>query len=161
MFNPNQPPPLTKEELETFLTTTGYATLCTHNKDGSIHAAPVGYMYSSGKIDIISHTSTRKNRNIRRNNQVTLLVDTKKPFRGALVYGEASISRENVLPMVMKMFESMTPAEKVEVVSREYLNVVDCVIISVFPKRVVSFDFEKYDVWRKISDKYDLKWDWF
>ena len=162
MSYPNQFPPLSKEELETFLTDTGSATLCTHNKDGSIHAAPVGYFYSPGKIEIISHTSTRKNRNIKRNNQVTLLIETKKPFRGALIYGEASISRDNVLPMIMKMFEQMrTPAEKVEAVSNEYLSVVDCVIISVVPKRIVSFDSEKYDVFKKIAEKYDLKWDWF
>ncbi|MCX6654001.1 MAG: pyridoxamine 5'-phosphate oxidase family protein, partial [Candidatus Bathyarchaeota archaeon] len=121
MSYPNQFPPLTKEELETFLTNTGSATLCTHNRDGSIHATPVGYFYNDGKIEIISHASTRKNRNIKRNNQVTLLIDTKKPFRGALIYGEASISRDNVLPMIRKMFEHMTPADKLEAVSREYL----------------------------------------
>ena len=160
MSYPNQFPPLTKEELETFLTNTGSATLCTHNRDGSIHATPVGYFYTPGKIDIISHASTRKNRNIKRNNQVTLLIDTEKPFRGALIYGEASISRDNVLPMIMKMFEHMTPADKLEAVSREYLSVVDCVIIYVVPKRIVSFDGEKYDVFKKIADKFDLKLDW-
>ena len=161
MSYPNQFPPLTTEELETFLTNTGSATLCTHNRDGSIHAAPVGYFYSPGKIEIVSHASTRKNRNIKRNNQVTLLIDTKKPIRGALIYGEASISRDNVLPMIMRMFEPMTPADKLEAVSREYLSVVDCIIISVVPKRIVSFDYEKYDVFRKIADKYDLKWELF
>ena len=63
--------------------------------------------------------------------------------------------------MIMRMFEPMTPADKLEAVSREYLSVVDCVIISVVPKRIVSFDYEKYDVFRKIADKYDLKWEWF
>ena len=161
MSYPDQFPPLTKEELKTFLSNTGYATLCTHNRDGSIHAAPVGYLYIDGRIEIISHASTRKNRNIRRNSDVTLLIDTKKPMRGALIYGGASISRENVLPMVMRMFAQTTPVEKVEAVSREYLSIVDCVLITVVPKHIVSFDFEKYDVWRKISDRFDLKWDWY
>ena len=62
--------------------------------------------------------------------------------------------------MVMKMFEQTTPTEKVEEVSREYLRIVDCVVLTVVPERIVSFDFEKYDVFRKIADKYNLNWDW-
>ncbi|MFH2110544.1 MAG: pyridoxamine 5'-phosphate oxidase family protein, partial [Candidatus Bathyarchaeota archaeon] len=137
-----------------------YATLCTHNKDGSIHAVPVGYMYIDGQIVIVSHTGTRKNRNILRDSMVSLLVDTKKPIRGVLIYGKAQFD-DDVLPMVMRMFTQSTPADKVELVSREYLSMVDCVVIRVTPERMVSFDHEKYDVFKNLSDKYDLGWNWW
>ena len=59
-----------------------YARICTHNKDGTIHAMPVAYRYINGQILIMSLIKSRKNKNIKRNNNVTVLVDTLNPVRG-------------------------------------------------------------------------------
>jgi len=36
-----QSPPLTKEEIEDYLSSEKILRICTHNKDGTIHAVPV------------------------------------------------------------------------------------------------------------------------
>ena len=77
-----QSPPLTSEEIESMLKENHYARICTHNKDGTIHAMPVAYRYINGQILIMSLIKSRKNKNIKRNNNVTVLVDTLNPVRG-------------------------------------------------------------------------------
>jgi nitroimidazol reductase NimA-like FMN-containing flavoprotein (pyridoxamine 5'-phosphate oxidase superfamily) len=86
-----QAPPLTSQEIESMLKEARYLRICTHNKDGTIHAMPVAYRYVNGQILIISIAKSRKNRNILRNNDVSVLIDTLDPLRGILIYGKAEI----------------------------------------------------------------------
>lgn len=158
MYYSHQAPPLSDQEIDKMLRETEFATICTHNKDGSIHAVPVSYIYHEDKIVIVSHSKTRKNRNIRRNNQVTVLIDTKDPIRGLLIYGTAEIGHE-VLPMVMKIFESYVLSEKLEAVSRDYLEMIESIVLRITPDRIVSFDASVQDWSNELSDKYDLDWD--
>jgi nitroimidazol reductase NimA-like FMN-containing flavoprotein (pyridoxamine 5'-phosphate oxidase superfamily) len=66
----HQPPPLSDEEIDKMLKETEFATLCTNNKDGSIHAVPISYIHHEDQIVIVSHSKTRKNKNIMRNKLV-------------------------------------------------------------------------------------------
>jgi nitroimidazol reductase NimA-like FMN-containing flavoprotein (pyridoxamine 5'-phosphate oxidase superfamily) len=91
-----QAPPLNSEEIESMLKENHYLRICTHNRDGTIHAAPVAYEYLNGKIVIVSHASTRKTRNIKRNDDVTVLIDTQNPIKGVLIYGKAEVDSDNV-----------------------------------------------------------------
>jgi nitroimidazol reductase NimA-like FMN-containing flavoprotein (pyridoxamine 5'-phosphate oxidase superfamily) len=91
-----QTPPLTSEEIESTLRENHIARICTHNKDGTIHAAPVSYIYINGQILVLSITESRKTRNIKRNNDITVLVDTQNPLRGILIYGRAEIDYESL-----------------------------------------------------------------
>jgi PPOX class probable F420-dependent enzyme len=154
----HQAPPLSDEEIEKMLRETGFATICTHNKDGSIHAVPVSYIYYDDQIVIVSHAKTKKNRNIRRDNKVTVLIDIKQPFKGLLIYGTAEIGHD-VLPMVMKVFESYVPTEKLEAVSRDYLEMVESIVLRITPDRIISFDASVQDWSKDLADKYDLDWD--
>jgi general stress protein 26 len=82
-----------------------YLRICTHNKDGTIHAMPVAYRYLNGQILIISIAKSRKNRNIKRNNDVTVLIDTLDPLKGILIYGKAEIDYDNVLEQTASVME--------------------------------------------------------
>jgi nitroimidazol reductase NimA-like FMN-containing flavoprotein (pyridoxamine 5'-phosphate oxidase superfamily) len=58
---------MTKEEIEPFLKEAQIARVCSINKDGSIHAAPVWFKYESGQIIVVTPEASRKVRNVKRN----------------------------------------------------------------------------------------------
>jgi len=82
---------LTNEETETFLRESKTARICTMNDDGTIHAAPVWYGYEKGEIIIITPDHSRKARNVKRNRNVTILIDIEQPAKGVLLYGTAEL----------------------------------------------------------------------
>lgn len=154
----HQAPALSDEEIDKMLKETRFATLCTHNKDGSIHAVPVSYVYNENQIVIVSHAKTRKNRNIKRNNEVTVVIDTKSPIKGLMIYGTAEIGND-ILPGVMRIYEPYVPSEKLEALSRDYLGMVKSVLLRITLDRIISFDSTKNDWSKALADKYDLDWD--
>lgn len=158
-----QAPTLTSEEIESLLKENYIARICSHNKDGTIHAAPVGYRYMNGQIVIVSHASSRKTRNIKRNNDVTVLIDTERPLRGILIYGKAELDYDNVYQLAVSVFENVyqlamaVPRGKVERFTQAYLDTVKCVIIQVTPERILTFDYAKDDVYNNLVKTYILE----
>ena len=85
-----QLPAMSDEELVSFLEQAQFARLGTINEDGTIHIAPIFFKYSDGQILMATQVPSRKIRNIKRNNKVSVLIDTTEvPFQGALIYGTA------------------------------------------------------------------------
>jgi PPOX class probable F420-dependent enzyme len=62
-----------------FLSGTRYATLATHNEDGSIHTTPVWYLFENGGFYVGSPSFSRKARNVAERPNATMLVDIRKP----------------------------------------------------------------------------------
>jgi hypothetical protein len=147
-----QAPPLTSEEIESVLKENHYLRICTHNKDGTIHTMPVAYRYINGQILIMSLIKSRKTRNIERNNDVTVLVDTLDPLRGILIYGTAEIDYDNVYEQVLAMNET-SPAfigmtkEQLERVTKAYVDTWKSVILKITPKHIITFDYSKDEAW--------------
>jgi nitroimidazol reductase NimA-like FMN-containing flavoprotein (pyridoxamine 5'-phosphate oxidase superfamily) len=153
-----QAPVLTDEEIETVLKENRRAIVCTHNKDGTIHAVPVDYRYINGRILIVSFGPSRKNRNIKRNKNVTVLVSKENPFRGIMIYGEAELEYDNVVSKAVIVLEtSGYSREKIEHFVEALLEKVKCVIINVKPKHMVSFDYTKDNVYNDLIKKHLLK----
>jgi hypothetical protein len=131
-----QAPPLTSEEIESVLKENHYARICTHNKDGTIHAMPVAYRYLNGQILMLSLIRSHKNRNIERNNDVTVLVDTMNPVRGVLIYGKAEIEYDNVYEQALIINEA-SPAfvgmskEKLQRITKGYVDRFKIVLVKV------------------------------
>ena len=159
MSGTDQAPPLTSEETELMLEENHYARICTHNPDGTIHAMPVAYRYMNGRILIMSFIRSRKTRNIERNNDITVLVDTPNPFRGILIYGTAEIDHNNVYEQELTINE-VSPAfqgmsrEKLERITRYYVDTWKSVILKVIPKRIVTFDYSKDEAWNNFLKTY-------
>jgi general stress protein 26 len=154
-----QAPPLTGEEIESMLKENHYARICTHNKDGTIHAVPVAYGYINGQILIMSLIKSRKNKNIERNSDVTVLVDTLNPLRGILIYGKAEIDYDNVYEQVLKINETSPafygmPKEKLQRITQAYLDAFKSVIVKITPKHITTFDYTKDDVWNNFLKTY-------
>jgi len=83
---------MTREEIESFLKEAQFARLCSINKDGSIHVAPIWYNYESGRIIVVTPEVSRKVRNVRLNKNVTVLVDIEQPTaKGVVIYGKAEV----------------------------------------------------------------------
>jgi nitroimidazol reductase NimA-like FMN-containing flavoprotein (pyridoxamine 5'-phosphate oxidase superfamily) len=155
-----QAPPLTSEEIESMFKENHVARICTHNKDGTIHATPVGYRYMNGQILVLSLTESRKTRNLKRNNDITVLVDTENPLRGILIYGKAEIDNDYA-----KVYEQATsiierwgignmPKEKLQRVTKAYLDAFKSVIVKITPKHITTFDYTKDEVWNNFLKTY-------
>jgi nitroimidazol reductase NimA-like FMN-containing flavoprotein (pyridoxamine 5'-phosphate oxidase superfamily) len=155
----HQAPALSQEEVESMLKTSRYARICTHNRDGTIHAMPVAYRYIDGQIVIISIAKSRKNRNVLRNNDASVLIDTLDPLRGMLIYGTAKIDYDNVYEQAVSVLEGAAemrgmPREKVQRITKAYLDAFESVIMKIKPKRFITFDYTKDDTWQNFLKTY-------
>jgi nitroimidazol reductase NimA-like FMN-containing flavoprotein (pyridoxamine 5'-phosphate oxidase superfamily) len=150
-----QAPPLTSEEIGSLLKENNTARICTHNKDGTIHAIPVSYRYMNGQIVLLSYASSRKTRNIKRNNDVTVLIDTGSA-QGVLIYGKAELEYDNVYQMALSVWEKSyrAPRDKFERFVQAALDKVRMVIVKVTPKRIITFDYTKDDVYNNLVKTY-------
>jgi general stress protein 26 len=67
-----QLPAMSGEELEAFFEKAQFARLGTINEDGSIHMASIFFKYDQGQILMATQEPSRKIRNIKRNNHVSV-----------------------------------------------------------------------------------------
>lgn len=139
-----QLPAMNDEELVAFYQTTTFARLATLNEDGTIHIAPIFFLYRDGQILMATQDPSRKVRNIKRNNQVTVLIDTTDvPFKGALIYGTAELDYEDVISKRIAIFERRLSREEAETYARRIAAKWQPVIIRITPNRIASFDYAK------------------
>jgi len=139
-----QLPAMTDEELLSFFSEAQFARLGTINEDGTIHIAPIFFKYVDGQILMATQDPSRKVRNIKRNNNVTVLIDTTEvPFKGALIYGTAELDYEDVIPKRMTIFEKRLSREDAETYATRLSGKWKCVILRITPVRIASFDYSK------------------
>ena len=90
-----QAPQLSEEEIDALLKEANTARICSLSPDGTIHAATVNYKYENGRIYICSPKASRKSRNLKRNKNVTVLIDivgsTLSDFKGVMIQGNAAV----------------------------------------------------------------------
>ncbi len=93
---------MTPEDLEGMFEDAYTTIFCSHNKNGTIHAAPIWYRYRDGVFYFVSIKKTKRVANVKRNSIVSLsfLVQGSKtdegniPSKCALVYGKAELGFE-------------------------------------------------------------------
>ena len=93
---------MTPEDLENLFTESYTTVFCSHNRDGTIHAAPIWYNYKDGVFYFISIKNSRRGNNVKRNKNVSLsflmqgtqAINGEVPSRCALVYGLAETGFE-------------------------------------------------------------------
>lgn len=132
---------LEKAELETILEETRIARFCCLNEDGTIHATPVWYKYMNGKIVVLTPDHSRKAVNIKRNKNVTILIDLVKPARGVMIYGTAELDYGDILPTAITICEKYMSKEEAKSFAEDLAeNVID-LIVTVKPERMITFHF--------------------
>lgn len=112
-----QPPHMTKKEMDIFIRDAKIARFCSHNQDGTIHATPVWFKYENGQITVGTPVASRKARNVRRDRNVTVLIDISEGGvqpKCVIVYGKAEISKPVETVEAVSLFERYMPKEKAE-----------------------------------------------
>lgn len=138
-----QPPNLTESEIESFLGKAPIARICTLNKDGTIHAAPVWFRYRDGKIVFGTPSKSRKARNLGRDNRVTALIDVEgPPTRGVIVYGKAEMKMTGLEQAVWIFSKYMKP-DKAVTYAKGLLGISKWVEVDIVPDHIGSFDYAK------------------
>ena len=88
---------MTQEDIDRVFEESYTTIFCSHNKDGTIHAAPIWYQYHEGAFYFVSIKKSRREANITRDSNVSLsflMQGTKMgeegdtPSKYALVYGK-------------------------------------------------------------------------
>ncbi len=144
-----KPPPLTKDELKSFFQETNTTRFCSINKNGTIHAVPVWFIYVNGKFLIGAPAKSKRVGNIRRDNRVTLLIDVEgPPTRGAMIYGKAEINNDNLNNYAVEIFKKHMPADEAVVYQRGLFKLTEWVGVHVTPEKIVSFDYGKDTTYR-------------
>ncbi len=139
-----QMPPLTEQEVDAFLSKAPVATLCTHNEDGTIHATPIWFKYDRGQILLGTQQDSRRVKNIRQNQNVTLLVDDRQPpYKGIVIYGTAELDYDDVIPKRVAIYEKYMPKKSAEGLAESLAKLRKPVVIRVTPSKVVSYDYAK------------------
>jgi PPOX class probable F420-dependent enzyme len=139
-----QLPAMNEEELVSFFDQAQFARLGTVNEDGTIHITPIFFKYDDGEILMATQDPSRKVRNIKRNNRVSVLIDTTEvPFKGALIYGTAELDYEDAVRKRLPIFERRLSREQAEVYATRLAGKWKCVILRITPQRIASFDYSK------------------
>ena len=138
-----QVPGFSEAELTEFLAQPLLARLSTHNTDGSIHTIPIWYEYRDGKLLLSTQTITQKVKNIQRNPQVTVLIDSNTmPYAGVMVVGTAVLDTENAAQKRVTIFERYI-GQHGDTYAQQLAAKWKPVIIEVTPERILSFDYTK------------------
>jgi PPOX class probable F420-dependent enzyme len=137
--------PLSKEEIKAFLRQPNVAVVATVGRGGEPHAVPTWYEYDDGQIVLHMGLRSRKYRNLRHNDRVSICVDTKTaPYQAVIVYGRASLEvgtdDERSRRMAIAYLGERVGNAYADSVAGERL-----VIARVRPERIVSWDYGRGD----------------
>lgn len=150
-----QSPHLNENEIEEFIKTAKIARICSHNKDGTIHAVPVWYNYENGKIIIGTPKASRRTGNIRRNSNVTVLIDeVGPPTRAVIIYGKASIVEENMDQAAHSIFSRYMSEEEAKRYWKGLSELTEWVKVIIEPVHIASFDYSKDKEYLEATKKY-------
>jgi nitroimidazol reductase NimA-like FMN-containing flavoprotein (pyridoxamine 5'-phosphate oxidase superfamily) len=144
-------------EVESLLRDAKTARFCSHNKDGTIHATPVWYKYEGGAIVVGTPVNSRKARNVRRDDKVTMLIDVEgPPTRGAIIYGHARLEELETEAMIAEgatIFERCMSKEEAIKYAEGLSKICNWARIAVVPDKIASFDYAKNEVYRKATTR--------
>ena len=147
-----QSPPLSPDEVLEFLNYVTVARVCTYNNDGTIHAAPVWFYYEGGKIIFGTPDESVKARNLRRDNRITVLVDSEgPPTRGVIIYGEAEITDENMDEIALKVFSRRMDNQRAHDYREGLFKLTKWVAVIVTPRKIASYDYVKDTLYRQAT----------
>ncbi len=149
-----QAPSLASEGIESLLKEAKIARFCSLNPDGTIHATPVWYNYWNERIIIQTPAASRKAKNVKRNRNVTVLIDVVDPLgevsKGVIIYGKAETRdwTEEMQSEFVSFCAKYVPSDRVEAYARGLFKLTKWMMISVEPERTASFDFAKDEAYR-------------
>lgn len=137
--------PLSKDEIEEFLRQPNIAIVATVGADGQPHAVPTWYEYQDGEIVFHTGPRSRKYRNLRRNDQVSICVDTKTPpYKAVVLYGRAVTEVGTDEDRSRRMAVNYL-GERLGNRYADSLRGTRLVIVRVKPEKITSWDYGRGD----------------
>jgi len=150
-----QSPHLNEKEIEEFIKNGKIARICSHNKNGTIHAVPVWYNYENGKIIIGTPKASHRAGNIRRNNNVTVLIDkVGPPTRAVIVYGKATTDDKDMDQAAHSIFSRYMSEEEAKGYWKGLSELTDWIKVIIEPTHIASFDYSKDKEYLEATKKY-------
>jgi len=141
--------PLSKEEIEAFLKGPNVAVVATVTPNGSPHAVPTWYDYEGGEIVLHMGPSSRRYGNMKRNNRVTVCVDTRKaPYKAVVIEGHARMEESTYEGANGERMRRTAIRYLGEAAGNLYADSIKgqpVVIARVTPDRVTSWDYGRSD----------------
>ena len=139
-----QSPPLNEEEVKALLNQELVARLGSLNPDGSIHLMPVWFKYEDGDILIGTEEHTRKAKNVKRNKNVSLLIDShERPYKGVLIYGQAQLDHDDAIGKRISILARHIPADIAQRMGANLASPFALITIRIKPQRIISYDDAK------------------
>jgi PPOX class probable F420-dependent enzyme len=140
---------MTQEEVDEFLQGRHTMSIATVNHDGSIHLVAMWYGFLEGAIAIETKAKSQKVLNLRRNPQMTVLVedgDSYDELRGVELVGRAEIidDPERMFELGISVFERYQGGKYTEEM-RPFVEVMlnKRVVVKLHVDRIVSWDHRK------------------
>jgi PPOX class probable F420-dependent enzyme len=89
---PQMPPMEDDAAIEAFLQQEAIAVLSTYNADGTIHSAPILFLFEDGRFHLGTQIGAQRVVNLQRDPRATLLIERRDdPFKFVIAYGTAHI----------------------------------------------------------------------
>ena len=134
---------LEKDELDSILEESKIARICCHNEDGTIHATPVWYKYMNGNIVFVTVDRSIKGRNLKRNKNVTVLIDVVEPsVKGVMIYGTVELEYGDTYPISLTICEKYLEKEKAKNFAEMMVSETGIdLIVTVKPERMITFHY--------------------
>ncbi len=140
---------MTDEEADAFLRGRNTMNIATHGPDGRIHLVAMWYGFVDGKPAFETYVKSQKVLNLRRNPQITALIETGETYdqlRGLELVGNATISEDRDVVMecarsVVDRYFGVEKPEDLDAVAEGLANKRVAVILDI--DTVVSWDHTK------------------
>ncbi len=133
---------MTDTEMEDFLSQGHLARIATVKRDGSPHVTPVWFLWENGELIIVTYRSSLKIKNIKRDNRVSIVIDTSYPGKGVILEGEARLSGDKVEEITRKISAKYVKPEELDDYVKSVLKT-PMVVIRVNPKKILTWDYSK------------------
>lgn len=139
---------MSPEEIDEFLQGRHSMTMSTLNADGSIHSIAMWYGFIDGCIGIESKAKAQKVLNLRRNPNMTVLVEdgeTYETLRGVTLIGKAEIIEdpETMFPLGISVFERYMAPYNEEMRGAVEMMLHKRVVVKLNVERTISWDHRK------------------
>jgi PPOX class probable F420-dependent enzyme len=133
--------PLSQSELDAFLAEPHIAVVATSGPKGKPHAMPVWYAWRDGKVLFHTGADSKKMRNLRQNDRISVVVDSKvAPYkvvvvegRGRQLPGDGDLAREIAVHYLGERAGAAYAARSGE----------PGALVEVSPTKVISWDYAR------------------
>ncbi len=134
---------MTEQELASFWREPNLAKLATINTDGTPHLVPIWYLHDGRDLLVVTRPTSRKVRNLRRDNRVTVCIDRPTPpYAGVVAQGTAALEEVAYQQLAVPMAVRYLGVDAGTLVGAQYAHV-DLMTIRIRIEHQFSWDYSK------------------